>query len=120
PMKDKAMKLSLVACAVLLASFAVGCGTSDDSNDQGQPAAGDQPPTDQPAKPEPRKLVEGTQMSTSPTNLLVDPGFGLVGQQSGVGAFFSFYDNSQEQLDLVTQIDSRSPAGFGGAVAIVK
>lgn len=114
------MKLSLIAAAAL-ASLALACGTSDDGNVPKLPQSSDPIPTEEPAPaPPPRQLVEGRQLPTSAVNLLTDPGFALTGQQIGFGSFLAFYDGSFEQFELATTIDSRSPAGFGGAVGLIK
>lgn len=114
------MKLSLIAAAAL-ASLAVACGTNDDGNVPRLPSSPDSVPTEEPTPaPPPRQLVEGRQLATSPVNLLTDPGFGLTGQQVGFGSFLAFYDGSYEQFELATTLDSRSPAAFGGSVALIK
>lgn len=113
------MKLSLIFAASI-ASFAVACGTSD------EPAPNNAPPTEQPPPEQPpqnapgRQLIEGKQLPTSPVNLIADPGFGLAADQGGYGSFMAFYEGGYEQIELDTKIDSRSPAGFGGAVALVR
>ena len=114
------MKLSLIFAASFAALAAVGCGTSDEpSGNQAPPTA--EPPVEQPPQNAPgRQLIEGKQLSTSPVNLLADPGFGLAGQQGGYGSFLSFYEGGYDQYELETTIDSRSPAGFGGAVALIR
>lgn len=115
------MKLSLIAAAALAALAAVACGESEDGKVLGpRPADGEQAPEAPPASPEPRKLVEGDALPTSPVNLIVDPGFGLVGQQASMTSFLAFVDGSFSQIDLRPTTDSRSPAGFGGSVALVK
>lgn len=114
------MKLSLIAAAAI-AALSVACGTNDDGNVPRLPQTPDSVPTEEPnAAPPPRQLVDGRQLATSPVNLLTDPGFGLTGQQVGFGSFLAFYDGSFEQFELATTIDSRSPAGFGGAVGVIK
>lgn len=114
------MKLSLIAAAAI-ASLALACGTTDDGNVPRLPPSPDSTATSEPSPaPPPRQLTSGRQLATSPVNLLTDPGFGLAGQQVGFGSFLAFYDGSFEQFELDTTLDSRSPAGFGGAVAIIK
>ncbi|MBX3207635.1 MAG: hypothetical protein KF764_21475 [Labilithrix sp.] len=110
------MKLSLITAATLTA-LALGCGVSDEEKKLDTP-----PPADPaPAETAPvRKLVDGPALSTSPVNLLADPGFSLVGRQQGYGSFLAFYDGGSERFELATTLDSRSPAGFGGAVALVR
>jgi len=113
------MKLSLItAAAVAALTFAAGCGVSEaDKNPEAPPPAEPTPPEPPPG----RKLVDGTVMSTSPVNLLADPGFSLVGrQQPGYGSFIALYEGSSREFELAATLDSRSPAGFGGAVALVR
>lgn len=113
------MKLSLIAAASL-ACLAAACGSSsEDAPRAPAPAESPQPEAPAPAPP-PRQLVEGAALPTSPVNLLTDPGFSLVGQQAGFGSFLAFYDGSFARYELETTLDSRSPAGFGGAVALVR
>jgi hypothetical protein len=118
--EDRTMKLSLIFAASLATFALVGCGTSD------EPAPNNQPPaTEEPSAPETpsapgRQLIEGKQLPTSPVNLIADPGFGLAGQQGGYGSFLAFYEGGYDQFELETTIDSRSPAGFGGAVGLVR
>lgn len=114
------MKSSL-ALAVVSSSILVlaGCSTTDD-----EPVARRAPtaePTTEPppATAPPRKLVEGNALPTSPVNLVADPGFGLVGQEAGFGSFLAVTEEGFSQIELVTRADSRSPAGFGGSVAVV-
>lgn len=115
------MKLSLIAVAALsaLSVLAAACGLEEPSplgrKDPAAPATTDPAPTSAP-----RKLVEGSALPTSPTNLIADPGFGLVGREAGYGAFLALYDDTFSPIDLETTYDSRSPAGFGGSVALVK
>lgn len=115
------MKLSLIAAATLAALALVAC---DDSDGSGGPpprnTTAEEPPAEAPPAAQPRKLVEGDVLPTSPTNLLMDPGFGLAGQQAGFGAFLTFVDGSFDMVDVKTTTDSRSPAGFGGGVAILE
>jgi hypothetical protein len=119
--EDRTMKLSLIFASslVCLAAFATGCGTSDENNQNNTPTTTEQPPAEQPpANASGRQLIDGKQLPTSAVNLLADPGFAA--QQGGYGAFLAFYDGSYEQLELETTIDSRSPSGFGGAVALIR
>jgi hypothetical protein len=69
----------------------------------------------------PRKLVEGHLLPTSPGNLLLDPGFGqLSSQEASYGSFIGVYsDDVSTQFVPSTTLDSRSPAGFSGNVAIL-
>jgi hypothetical protein len=114
------MKLSLILVASI-AAFAVACGTSDEGNQGNQPAPTGEPPAEQPPNGAAgRQLVEGKQLPTSAVNLIADPGFGLAGQQGGYGSFLAFYEGGYDQFELETAIDSRSPAAFGGAVALVR
>ncbi len=111
------MKLSLITAVAALA-FAAGCGASAEDK---TPAAPPAEPTPAPEPPPGRKLVDGTVMSTSPVNLLADPGFSLVGrQQPGYGSFIAFYEGGSRSFELAATLDSRSPAGFGGAVVLVR
>jgi hypothetical protein len=113
------MKLSLIFAASI-ATFAVACGTADENQGR-QPPVTESPPAEQPPANAPgRQLIEGKQLPTSPVNLIADPGFGLSGQGGGYGSFLSFYEGGYDQFELDTPIDSRSPAGFGGAVAVVR
>jgi hypothetical protein len=68
-----------------------------------------------PGPPQKRTLVEGRQLPSSPVNLLLDPGFALVGTSPGYGLWL---DERFEQTGLSVTSDSRSPAGFGGGVAV--
>ncbi|MBX3263186.1 MAG: hypothetical protein KF782_26160 [Labilithrix sp.] len=113
------MKLSLVTAATLaaLGTLALGCGVADEEKKLDAPPTAEPPPIE--AAPG-RKLVDGPAISTSPVNLLADPGFSLVGRQQGYGAFLAFYDGATQRFELATTLDSRSPAGFGGAVALVR
>jgi hypothetical protein len=115
------MKLSLIAVSSL--SLLVACGTNDDADKLNRaPAATPAavPAEAPPAAPQPRKMITSNALPTSPVNLIADPGFGLAGQQGGFGSFLAFDEATYAQLDLVPVFDSRSPAGFAGAVAIVK
>lgn len=117
------MKLSLIAVGVAsLSLLAVGCGTTDDGLSKPQPPAAVEPGPTEPAPgaPAPRKIVEGRALPTSTVNLIADPGFALVGQQAGFGSFLAFEEDSFSPLELATTVDSRSPAGFGGSVALVR
>ena len=117
--EDRPMKLSLIFAASL-AAFAVACGNSDEPAPNAPPAT-EQPPADQPPPAAPgRQLIEGKQLPTSPVNLIADPGFGLSADQGGYGSFMAFYEGGYDPLELETKIDSRSPAGFGGAVATIR
>jgi hypothetical protein len=117
--EDRTMKLSLIFVSSI-AALAIGCGTSDEPAPN-QPPVTEQPPAEQPPQNAPgRQLIEGKQLPTSPVNLIADPGFGLAAEQGGYGSFMAFYEGGYEQLELATTLDSRSPAGFGGAVGIVR
>lgn len=114
------MKLSLItAAAAALTTFALGCGTSEADKGEGasKPAETPTSPTD--AVP-PRQLVDGKALPTSPVNLLADPAFSLIGREQGYGSFLAFYDGGTRRFELAATLDSRSPAGFGGAVALVR
>lgn len=114
------MKLSLIFAAALAAS-AVACGTSDEPGaPQPQPTTEQPPAGETPPAATGRQLIDGKQLPTSPVNLLADPGFGLTGQEAGYGSFLAFYEGSYDPVELQTTIDSRSPAGFAGAVALVR
>lgn len=120
---ESRMNLSRFALAALLASAGtLACNdTTDESSLTAHPVPTDTPAnvTPPPQTP-PRTLVSGTQMATSPVNLIVDPGFGLVGQQAGYGSFLSLYDGTFSPVDITTTFDSRAPSGFGGSTAVVK
>lgn len=113
------MKLSLIAVASL-ALLAAACGSTEEEPGRPAPPSSEGAPVEEPNAPPPRQLVTGRQLSTSPVNLLTDPGFALVDQQTGFGSFLAFYDGTFQPFQLATKMDSQSPAGFGGAVAIVK
>ncbi len=115
------MKLSLV-CLASLASLALlaGCSTTDDDASIKPAPTAAPAPTDTPPATPGRKLVDGTALPTSPVNLIADPGFALSGEEAGYGSFLALSEGDYSRLDLVTKIDSRSPAGFGGNVATVK
>jgi len=110
------MKLSLITAAITALALAAGCDVSEEDKKPDAPA----PP--EPAPPTgDRKLVDGTLISTSPVNLLADPGFSLVGRQRlGYGAFVGFHETGSRSFELASTLDSRSPAGFGGAVALIR
>lgn len=112
------MKLSLVA-ASSLALFAVACGSTTSSDPAPAPPPPAETPAATPAAPV-RTLVDATVQPTSPVNLLVDPGFSLVGQQQSYSGFLAFTESDSQPFDLETTLDSRSPAGFAGGVALVK
>jgi hypothetical protein len=106
--------LSLLA----LAALTPACSTSEGDGIPSHPV--DQTPAEVPPAPAPKRtLVTGDQLPTSPVNLLIDPGFGLVGEQAGFGAFLAFLDETFEPVDLTTRFDSRSPARFGGSVGVI-
>jgi hypothetical protein len=111
------MKLSLIAAAAITASLAAGCSVTD-ADKQAAPKPADTTAPNDTAPP--RTLVDGKALPTTPVNLLADPGFSLVGREQGYGSFLAFYENSREELELGVTLDSRSPAGFGGAVALVR
>lgn len=118
------MKLSLIAAASLaaLSSLAVACSTTSDDPVLRKPPAATTPPAEAPVAT-PRKLVDGTALSTTPVNLIADPGFGLTGDEAGgYGSFLAFYEDGggSGQFELAATLDSRSPAGFGGNVGLVK
>lgn len=115
------MKLSLIFAASLTVVAAVGCGTGGENGPNNQPPVAEQPPADPPAATAPgRQLIDGKALPTSPVNLLADPGFGLAGQGGGYGSFLAFYEGGYDQYEIETTIDSRSPAGFGGAVGVIR
>ncbi len=112
----KAMKkLALLASA---SALLLACGTGGDTTAPPPTPAASATATTPPPAPK-RTLVDGTQLVAAPTNLLLDPGFGLVGGQQQYGAFFGFLEDYTD-LTLDATLDSRSPAAFGGAVALVK
>lgn len=121
------MKLSLrkatsFALAAGLLALVAGCGdTAADELEAGHPPPPSAPPASAPAPgPSPRGLVDLNALPTSPVNLLLDPGFGLVGEQASYGSFLAFNDGTYRSFDLKVTFDSRSPAGFGGAVARIE
>lgn len=117
------MKLSLVALTLTSFSLlATACGTNEESDALNRmPPAAEAPPAEPaPAAPAKRAIVQGKALPTSPVNLLADPGFALAGQQAGFGSFLAFDEETFSQLELATTVDSRSPAGFGGSVALVR
>lgn len=115
------MKLSLIISSLALTSIALaGCSTTDDDPVARRAPTAEPAPTTPPATSTPRKLVEGNALPTSPVNLIADPGFGLVGQEAGYGSFLALTEGDYSQLEMTSMVDSRSPAGFGGAVALVK
>ncbi len=111
------MKLSLIAVSAL-SLLAFACGTSTNDAPAPAPVTPAETPTETP-KPV-RTLVEATVQPTSPVNLLVDPGFSLVGQGSSYTGWLAFEESSSVPFDLETTLDSRSPAGFAGGVALVR
>ncbi|MBS2014534.1 MAG: hypothetical protein JST00_16730 [Deltaproteobacteria bacterium] len=117
------MKLSLVfasASLLSLAALSVGCSTTDEEPSIRRAPTAEPEPTPPAPTATPRKLVEGNALPTSPVNLIADPGFGLVGQETGYGSFLAITESDFSQIELVTKVDSRSPAGFGGSVASVR
>jgi hypothetical protein len=116
------MKLSLISAAAVaaIAALAVACDDSAGANDSVAKNPAAEPPATPAATPaaQPRQLVAMPALATSPQNLLLDPGFGLVSQQASFGSFLALVDGTFDQVDLVTTTDSRSPAGFGGSVAL--
>jgi hypothetical protein len=113
------MKLSPTFLASL-SVLAAACGTSG-SSDLPAPAPADTGTATQPAPvPQKRTLVTGAQMPTTAVNLLLDPGFGLVDAQPGYGMFLAFLESDYSQVTLSATLDSRSPAGYGGGVGLVK
>jgi hypothetical protein len=68
----------------------------------------------------PRKLVVSNLMATNPGNLLLDPGFSqLSSQEASYGSFLSYYQDDNSTYTPDTVLDSRSPAGFSGNVAVL-
>lgn len=114
------MKHSLSLLALLLAPLALACGT-DESGTSVPAHPTDQTPATQPtATPTKRTLVTGNQLPTSPTNLLADPGFQVVGGQGlSFGVFVALSETDFSQVDLSSTLDSRSPAGQGGGVGLI-
>lgn len=113
PLRRRTSSLLAMACVTLLAA----CSNGNEANDA-RPA--------QPNGPSPipsattRTLVDRGTYSTSPTNLLLDPGFSFGAGEGGAGAFLAFYEANFASYEFDTTIDSRSPAGFGSAVANIK
>ena len=113
------LSMSLMSFALAL----VGCGKSDESSDA---------PTDEDAgidtqtksdsgksSKAPRTLVTGALLPTSAGNMLIDPGFSLIGSQSSQGQFIAFTGNGST-LDLSVRFDSASPIGARGSSLILK
>ena len=68
----------------------------------------------------PRKLIAGPLLPSSPGNLLLDPTFGqLTSQDASYGSFLAYYSDTNATFTATTTLDSRSPAGFSGNVAVV-
>jgi hypothetical protein len=108
------LRLSLPASLSILA---LACGTTDDSIPPPPTTPADTgSATQPPAPPQKRTLVDGSQLATSPVNLLFDPGFSLV--NIGESSYGMWLDQSLTQGGLTTTLDSRSPAGFGGGVGL--
>lgn len=80
----------------------------------------DKPPTAKAAAVTPRRLVEGTSLPTSPVNLIADPGFFLVGQETSYGSFLAFFASSFSPFSPRLALASAAPSGFGGAVLHVE
>lgn len=112
------MKLSLITASVIAAALTIGCGDSTVEKKADAPAPADTTPA--PPATSSRQLIDGKALVTTPVNLLADPGFSLVGRNTGYGSFLALYDGSQAQATLTSTLDSRSPAGFGGSVAHVR
>lgn len=119
------MKLSLVRPSLpalsLLSALSIAsaaCSSTEETTitPPAQPAA--EAPVETPAS-NVRKLVDGTAQPTSPVNLLTDPGFALVSRGASYVGFLAFEASSSSSYELETTVQSRSPAGFAGAVAIV-
>lgn len=110
------MKISL---ATALSLFALACGTTDDVPQPPpvKPADSAQA-TQPPAPPQKRTLLDGTQLASSPVNLLIDPAFGLEIANYGQAGYGMWIDEAAQQTGFTTTLDSRSPAGFGGAVGL--
>lgn len=109
-----------------LASTLVGlAGCSDSESPAPTPAATDDGPTKTVSlapRPQegPRKLVDtATLEGPHPTNLVLDPGFTIGGSSVGYGGFIGLYEATGNLASLDTEQDSRSPAGFTGAVGRV-
>jgi hypothetical protein len=111
------MKLSLIHAAAFV-TLTAACSSEDRLRSAPEPR--ETPADETPAVAPPRQLVTGTALPTTPVNLLSDPGFALVGRQAGYGSFLAFYERNFGQLELGHTIDSRSPVGVRGAVALVK
>src|SRR5690606_12600791 len=113
--KDCTMKLFFLdrrsgnASRAALAALATACAAACAPADEPLPPSpkAQETPAETPAAAPPRKLVSGAALPTGPVNLLVDPGFALVGRQAGYGSFLAFYARDFDALDLETQVDSR-------------
>lgn len=117
------MKLSLVKIGTLTlatAALAIGCSVSTEEKKTDAPKP-TEPAVVGPNEAAPvRKLVDGPALASSPVNLLADPGFSLVGRENGYGSFLAFYESGSKGYTLESTYDSRSPAGFGGSIALIK
>ena len=98
------MKSSIVS-GIMIATFAWGCGSSDDA-----PAA---------TSPKKRTMVTGSLVVGTVVNLVPDPGFALAADSSSYGGFYGYTGADSKVLDIVPVRDSRSPAGLRGSVAVV-
>lgn len=108
------MKFSFFV-ATALALPVIGCSTTDDPAPAGT-ATETPAPT---ATAEPRQFIESAPtLIGTPTNLIIDPGFLLVGGEVQFGGFVTVSGVSTVTLSSV--FDSRSPAGFAGNTLVVK
>lgn len=112
-----------ISFAPLLVTFAAsivltGCGKSDEAAApvaETEDAGTTKAEKDSGATTSGRTLIEGNLLPGSTNNMLLDPGFALLGSQSQ-GQFFAF-TSSGSSVDLSSRFDSSSPVGVrGGAL----
>lgn len=97
------------------------CGGDDSPYVPPAPPSPTAPPPPPPGPTPARTQVTGTLLPTTTKNLLLDPGFFLTEQGGQIaGAFLAVYEQGQGNLTLRVRVDSTSPAGFAGGVAIAK
>jgi len=115
------MKTALFFCSPLLLGvslLSIGCGKSDETSTPSaevDDAGTAKKASDGGSKASGRTLVEGNLLPTGTTNMLLDPGFSLLGSQSQ-GQFFAFTANGST-VTLTSRFDSSSPVGVrGGAL----
>lgn len=116
---------TLLSISLMSATLAlVGCGKSDENS--GNPVTEEDAGNDTQTKSDggkvskaSRTLVTGALLPTSAGNMLIDPGFSLIGSQSSQGQFIAFTGNGST-LDLAVRFDSASPVGARGSSLVLK